>query len=297
MANLWRDDECFKLIALWGEENVQAQLEGCRRNKHVYENISKEMSDAGYSKSAVQCRDKVKKLKQEYKKVKDKNNPTGTGRTDWKFYDKVNEILGNKPATKPPVLIDTSSGIKENDDDDQVGLSEADIDNSSFLTSDVSEDGAEGDHSSSSVNESAQSVEGLEEKVDDVLIIEEKNSGDKKTGKKSMIKKPKKRPTKEDKFEKAINSVVEKVVKYNKESDERFIELEEKRMKMDERMMELEDRRWKEEQEREAQRRREEREFQLRLFAMCNPNGMPFFNSPNYFNSFDSQWGNNDNVQ
>ena len=163
MANLWRDNECCKLIALWGEENVQAQLEGCRRNKHTYENISKEMSDAGYSKSVVQCRDKVKKLNQEYKNVKHKNNPNGTGRTDWKFYDKVNEILGNKPATKPPVLIDTSSEIKEDDDNDPVGLSEADIDNSSFLTSDVSEDGAEGDHSSSPANESAQSVEGLEE--------------------------------------------------------------------------------------------------------------------------------------
>ena len=40
--------------------------------------------------------------------MKDKNRPTGTGTTVWKFYDAVNDILGNKPATRPPVVIDTS---------------------------------------------------------------------------------------------------------------------------------------------------------------------------------------------
>ena len=40
--------------------------------------------------------------------MKGKNRPTGTGTTVWKFHDAVNDILGNKSATCPPVVIDTS---------------------------------------------------------------------------------------------------------------------------------------------------------------------------------------------
>lgn len=57
--------------------------------------------------SGEQCRCKVKKLCQEYKKIKDGHNMTGRGRT-WKFYDKLNNILGNRPATWPPVVLDTA---------------------------------------------------------------------------------------------------------------------------------------------------------------------------------------------
>ena len=32
----WRDEETLKLIDVWSESNVQEEVEGCRRNKHVY---------------------------------------------------------------------------------------------------------------------------------------------------------------------------------------------------------------------------------------------------------------------
>ena len=53
------------------------------------------------------CRTKVKKLQQDYKKIKDKHNLTGRGRTTWKFYEPFNEILGTWPATHPSVVLDT----------------------------------------------------------------------------------------------------------------------------------------------------------------------------------------------
>ena len=31
----WSDPETFKLIEIWGEDAIQAQLEGCRKNKEV----------------------------------------------------------------------------------------------------------------------------------------------------------------------------------------------------------------------------------------------------------------------
>ena len=64
-------DEVFKLLDLWGEDSIQVQLETCKRNKWVYEKIAAQMKEAGYDRSADQCRKKAKKLKGEYRKVKD----------------------------------------------------------------------------------------------------------------------------------------------------------------------------------------------------------------------------------
>ena len=63
MASVWID-ECHKLLELWGEEGIQAQLEGCTRNKHIYEKIAKSMEDSGYSKTVAQCREKKKRLQE-----------------------------------------------------------------------------------------------------------------------------------------------------------------------------------------------------------------------------------------
>ena len=50
----------LKLIELWGDEEIQALLEGCTRNRHVYEKVAEGMKEAGYDRSGVQCRDKIK---------------------------------------------------------------------------------------------------------------------------------------------------------------------------------------------------------------------------------------------
>ena len=62
MAN-WTESEVIMLIQLWGEEGAQEQLEGAKRNKHVYEKTVKEMQKKGCDKTAEQCRMKMKKLK------------------------------------------------------------------------------------------------------------------------------------------------------------------------------------------------------------------------------------------
>ena len=50
----------------------------------------------------------MKKLKQEYRRIKDKGNKTDeAAKKNWCFYGAMNDILGTKPATKPPVVIDT----------------------------------------------------------------------------------------------------------------------------------------------------------------------------------------------
>ena len=63
MASMWSDEETLKLIELWEDEEIQALLEGCTRNRHIYEKIAESMKEAGYDRSGVQCRDKIKKAK------------------------------------------------------------------------------------------------------------------------------------------------------------------------------------------------------------------------------------------
>ena len=118
-SSSWKDEEVYKLIKLWGEDTIQAQLEGCKHNREVYEKIAKAMKEAGYNKNTEQCREKAKKLKAEYRKVRDKNKQTGNKRKTWKFMEALDEVLGDRPATKPPIVIDTSSENQENGDSDK----------------------------------------------------------------------------------------------------------------------------------------------------------------------------------
>ena len=66
------------------------------------------MRAAGYERTAVQCRDKIKKLRAEYKRAKDHNGLTGLGTKKWRYYDQLDAILGNRPASRPPIVLDTS---------------------------------------------------------------------------------------------------------------------------------------------------------------------------------------------
>jgi len=106
---VWQDEEVYKLIELWGDDVIQSQLEGCKHNREVYEKISKAMKEAGYNKSSDQCRDKAKKLKSEYRKTKTKNKQTGNKRKICKYQEALDEVLAHRPATKPPLVIDTSN--------------------------------------------------------------------------------------------------------------------------------------------------------------------------------------------
>ena len=44
MAEKWSEAEVKLLTELWGEEGIQEQLEGAKRNKRVYDRIAKGLS-------------------------------------------------------------------------------------------------------------------------------------------------------------------------------------------------------------------------------------------------------------
>lgn len=227
MAN-WSDSEVVQLIELWGEEGVQEQLEGAKRNKHVYDKLAEEMQKKGSEKTGEQCRAKMKKLKLDYRKVKDKHNKTGRGRKSWKYLEAMDAVLGHRPATRPSIALDT--------------LEDPEL-------SDAVEEEEEGD---TSIDQSSSSNTALEESTgdDEVKPSQPSSSGIKPEPGSSGIKGKKRKRTKEEKIEAVLTSVVKEVVDAQQQSDRMFLELEEKRMKF------------------EADQRKQEHEFQLQMMSM-----------------------------
>ena len=250
MASTWSEEETSKLIDLWGDDVIQAQLEGCKRNREVFEKISRGMAEATYQRSAVQCREKEKKLRAEYKRIKDSNSLSGRDRKTSKIYEKLDEILGHRPATKPEVVFDSSSSSVTSEENSVVLLDTT----TELETVDQEPNILE---STSSTNE----VNKKQEKQVSSVTIEVKSEGRKK----------RKRPAARDEaIEKVMDSVINKVSKLQEESDARFYELEEKRMKMEERILKMEEERYKVEREREERQRKEERDFQLKIIQMLS---------------------------
>ena len=92
MSANWTDSEILLLIDSWSEEGIREQLEGSRCNKHVYEKLSRSLAEHNIKKTGEQCRTKVKKLRQVYKKIKDNHNLMGRGRTQCKFFEKLDKF-------------------------------------------------------------------------------------------------------------------------------------------------------------------------------------------------------------
>ena len=219
----------LQLIELWGEEGVQEQLEGAKRNKHVYEKLTEEMLKKGSEKTGEQCRAKMKKLKLDYRKVKDKHNKTGRGRNSWKYLEAMDAVLGHRPATKPSIALDTLEDAEEE---------ETDI---------VEEEEEEGD-TSLGQSSSSNAVESTGD--DEAKTSLPSCSGIKTDSGSSGIKDKRRKRTRDEKIEAVLTTVVKEVVDAQQQSDRMFLEMEEKRMKF------------------EADQRKQEREFQLQMMSM-----------------------------
>ena len=71
----WSDTEVLSLIELWGEDSIQQQLEGAKRNKHVYEKLARELQKTGSDKTSVCKRNKSDGV------VRRHNGPVNPART------------------------------------------------------------------------------------------------------------------------------------------------------------------------------------------------------------------------
>ena len=205
----WSDREVFLLIKYWGEEGIQYELEGSKRNKHVYERLAAELAKTGSDKTAEQCRAKMKKLKLEYRKVIDKYNKTGEGPSPWRFFNALDRVLGDRPTSQPTAILDTSAPPRN--DSDSEAPEDYDGDDS-IIEGTSPPDG--------SAPTSATTTAGDSEPQSAV------------TKEISGVKSRKKR-SREDRVQEVMVSVVKEMVNAQKESEKLFMELEEKRMKFE----------------------------------------------------------------
>nr|XP_033470495.1 uncharacterized protein zgc:113263 isoform X3 [Epinephelus lanceolatus] len=93
----WSDEETLALIEIWGDEDVQRALRGFVHNGHVYADIGERMHDLGYSKTAEQCRWKVKSLRTNFRQCYDRKK-CGR-RVDYRFYNQLEQILGQEAVS------------------------------------------------------------------------------------------------------------------------------------------------------------------------------------------------------
>ena len=128
----WSDNEVKALLAVWGENNVQEELDGAVRNKAVFMNISKKLKEMGFDRDWQQCRVKIKNLKKSYRDVKDHNNETGRGRKTCKYYKELDEILGHRPASTPAVLLDTGTTSQNTSSQTEDSAAEGEANGKSF---------------------------------------------------------------------------------------------------------------------------------------------------------------------
>uniref|UniRef100_A0A8C5RYC3 Myb/SANT-like DNA-binding domain-containing protein n=1 Tax=Laticauda laticaudata TaxID=8630 RepID=A0A8C5RYC3_LATLA len=104
----WSDPEVVELLHLWADESVQAELESCLRNQHVFNRIAEVLREKGIHRTGDQCREKIKKMKLEYRRIKDNHKAPRGGRT-WKFYEVMDRVL----ASRPPLVYRLPGGVVE----------------------------------------------------------------------------------------------------------------------------------------------------------------------------------------
>ncbi len=87
----------------------------------IFEKIAKRLeAEGGLICSHTQISEKLKELKKAYKKVKDNNNLFGRSRKTFKHFDEMDQIMGDKPITRPPSLFESSeqASIESNSDNE-----------------------------------------------------------------------------------------------------------------------------------------------------------------------------------
>lgn len=95
----WSQEETELLIAVWSEEKIQHDLGESLRNEKVYRELSGRLAKVGVSRSAKQCREKIKKLKLEYRKIKKNSDGSGDKGKTFRWYDAMDTIMSESPVT------------------------------------------------------------------------------------------------------------------------------------------------------------------------------------------------------
>ncbi|XP_073172929.1 uncharacterized protein [Lepidochelys kempii] len=108
---VWSNGEVLDLIHVWEEEAVQSQLRSSRRNYNTFGQISRAMMERGHDRDALQCRVKVKELRNAYHKAREANSRSGDSPATCRFFKELDVILGGDPTSTLKTTMDTSEAV------------------------------------------------------------------------------------------------------------------------------------------------------------------------------------------
>ncbi|KAL3061055.1 hypothetical protein OYC64_009293 [Pagothenia borchgrevinki] len=94
----WSDEEVSALLDIYTEDATQGMLLKPVPNSKMFDRCSKKLLEMGILHSAMACRLKIKKLRQDYKQIKDWNNKSDNDRKTSKWYDRLDALLSHRPS-------------------------------------------------------------------------------------------------------------------------------------------------------------------------------------------------------
>uniref|UniRef100_A0A8C6SVU2 Myb/SANT-like DNA-binding domain-containing protein n=1 Tax=Neogobius melanostomus TaxID=47308 RepID=A0A8C6SVU2_9GOBI len=97
-VNPWSISEVQTFICVVGDEKIQRELDGATRNERIFQELAERMAEFGYTRTSTQCREKLKKLKSDYKENKDYNSKSGADKKVWKWFHQMDAIYGHRPV-------------------------------------------------------------------------------------------------------------------------------------------------------------------------------------------------------
>ncbi|XP_055024898.2 myb/SANT-like DNA-binding domain-containing protein 7 [Misgurnus anguillicaudatus] len=106
-GSLWSTAEVQCLIDIWADESIQKQLDSTHKNSEIFGRIRDYLCSRGYKRTIDQCREKLKKLRAQYLKVRDALRRSGSSSDEkdrFPWYDAVDKIIGLKPSSQPCLL-------------------------------------------------------------------------------------------------------------------------------------------------------------------------------------------------
>ena len=99
------------LVQLWKQKYSLLQTTRCN---DVWNNIKNEINKVGAEKSLKQCKNKLRNLKDTYKKAKENNNKSGASPEFPKYYRDFDEVLGSRDIINLPEFREIGTSNSKN---------------------------------------------------------------------------------------------------------------------------------------------------------------------------------------
>ncbi|XP_065426803.1 zinc finger protein 263-like isoform X1 [Chrysemys picta bellii] len=105
-AASWSLEHSQMLVNLWCEASKTVDFSKSTRNDHLYQQISQKLAAVQIFRTSDQCRERIKRLKREYRKTRDKNRSSGNSPMTCPFYEDFDRVLSSAPSLEPTAFHD-----------------------------------------------------------------------------------------------------------------------------------------------------------------------------------------------